>query len=490
LQNTKETVQAAQIGGWMLIGVLMALITGCQSYEREPLDFNIHREVMAMRLAQTEPLEAFTERLEAAEGDAPMRFDVTDGVALEEAEVLALFYRPELRMARAKAGVARAEMAHAGLWEDPEFGFDAAEVLSADRPFEYGLTLSLTIPISGRLEVAKARAGAAYEEALRGIVDAEWTTRAALRIAWFEWTAARERAEHLRQTVEQVRRIQQLTGELESVGELSRVESRLFRVELANRQAALDAAVVRAEEARIELLALMGLPPDADIELVPGMPRRRPTILTSDIDYLIEHNTELATARAAYEVAEQALRLEIRKQYPDIVIGGGYGEEENEDRLLLGLSVPIPILNANRGGIAEAKAQRDVARTHVETTFERLVHELAAAKMAHQRAQRQRELYERELSPMLAEQATEVERIAQLGEVDALLLLDTVTRQFETKSRLLDLKLMEHEAAVTIERLLGPAWAAEPALVELKDQHQQDSSDMNADGTATEGAAQ
>ncbi len=56
---------------------------------------------------------------------------------------------------------------------------------------------------------------------------------------------------------------------------------------------------------------------------------------------------------AEYEVAEASLRLEVRRQYPDIQLGPALGMEDGQGRGGVGFSVPLPILNANRRGIAE-----------------------------------------------------------------------------------------------------------------------------------------
>ena len=60
---------------------------------------------------------------------------------------------------------------------------------------------------------------------------------------------------------------------------------------------------------------------------------------------------------------------------------------------------------------------------------------------------------------------TEVEQIAELGEVDTLLLLTTVQAQFDAKSRLLELKQVELDSVVTIAQLLGPNNVSDPAPI-------------------------
>lgn len=444
--------------------VALIVLASCQSYERVPLELADHRAALDARLVATEPISYFVERLSEAGNQVPERFDPNDGLSPAEGEVLALFYNPDLRLARLDAGVALATYDTAGLWDDPQFGFDGEEVLSG--PFNYGLTLSLTIPISGRLGVEKDRAGAAYEAELRRIVDAEWSTRAAVRSAWASWSAESERLRLLREVIGQVERISAITERLETAGELTRVEARLLRAELVETHADVAEAVFAEARARVELLGLMGLPPDAPVELLPALPPASIAEIPDAIERLIEANTTLSVRRAEYQIAEETLRLEIRKQYPDITIGTGYGSEDNDDRLLLGVSIPIPILNANRAGIAEAKARRDVARAAAETTFERLTRELAMARAAYNASRTQRDAFERDLVPMLDEQASEVEQLIDLGEVNTLLLLETVTRGFEAKSRLLDLRLAETDAAIEITRLLGPDEPETPAPVE------------------------
>lgn len=446
--------------------VALITLTGCQSYERVPLELAPHRAALDARLDATEPIARFVERLKQERSTVPARFDPSDGLSLAEGEVLALFYNPDLRVARLEAGVALATFETAGLWEDPQFGFDGAEILSPAGPFEYGLTLSLTIPVSGRLGVEEARAGAAYEVELRRIVDAEWSLQAQVRSAWAAWSAATERLRLLREVIGQVERIATITDRLEAAGELTRVEARLLRAELVETRADVAEAEAGKARARVELLGLMGLPPGVAVELLPEIAPASMGEMTDDVTRLIEANTTSAVRRAEYQVAEETLRLEVRKQFPDITIGTGYGSEDNDDRLLLGFSLSIPMLNANRAGIAEAQARREVARASAETTFERLARELAMARAAYDAAQSQRDAFERDLVPMLDEQSSELERLIDLGDVNTLLLLETVTRRFEAKSRLLDLRLAEIDAAVTIRRLLGPDDAESPALVE------------------------
>ncbi len=448
----------------LMLFVCIMLIAGCQSYQPVPLDLEQYRADAGSRLAEQETLRAFSQRL-ASGTDAPGTLDHEDGIDVAEAEVIALFYNRDLRLARLRAGVALANAETAGLWEDPVFRFDGAELLSPSGPFEYGLTMSLTLPVSGRLAVEEDRADAAYHAELRRVVDAEWSVRAQVREAWAVWSVASERLKLIDEVLQAIDRVGTVSDRLEEAGELTRVEARLIRAQrLAIRVQRVSVAAA-AEQARLDLLGLMGLLPNAQVRLVLALPTVEIPGATDPTDRLIRVNTSLAALRADYLVAEESLRLEVRKQYPDIEVGPGLGSEDNDDRLLLGASLPIPILNANRGGIAEARANRELARAAAEAEFERLAFQLASATARLEAAEQQRQVLEQELIPMLDEQASEIDRLADLGEVNTLILMETVTRRFEAKNQILDLHLTAVRGRVEVSRLLGPEIAIEPAPV-------------------------
>ena len=437
------------------------VFVGCQSYEPAPLDIGLYHNALETRLVDIEPVIAFAERL-AIENGVPAQFDITDGISPAEGEVIALFYNPELRIARLEAGVALANFETAGLWQDPVFGFNGAEISSPSAPFQFGLMGNITIPISGRLKVEKARAGTQYETQLREVVNAEWNTRASLRNQWAVWTAANLHVELTRDVFEQLQRINTIAETLKEAGEINRVQHRLLLVELAKYEVLETEAVLQLLQAELELLAIMGLPPDASSSLIPEFPLIQRTNVDNETLRLIDANTVLAIRFSEYQTAEESLRLEIRKQYPDIVIGSGYGSEFNNHRVLFGLSIPIPIINANKAGIANAKMQRDVARAEAETTFARLFRELTLANTTLQIKQAQHGYYTNVIIPMLSEQESDLERIVRLGEFDTFILLESITRQFQAKQQLLDLQVAQLHAAIQVHTILGPEYQLNP----------------------------
>ncbi|MFN0133960.1 MAG: TolC family protein [Phycisphaerales bacterium] len=432
---------------------------GCQSYERRPLDLAATREAWLARSPSDETARQFADRLAQAEGrgDAAA-FDPGDGLTLAEGEPVALVFNRGLRLARLEANVTRATADHAGRWDDPVLGVDIERIVSdVPDPWVVAGTVGLTIPISGRLAVEKARAGAEYAVELQRVAVQEWATRAALRELWVQWSAETTRLALATELVERLRAVSALAERQEQAGVMSKIDARLFRVELAGSEADVITARARAKELELQLRDILGLAPDAPVRLVETVafePRGTdPAWLQSMME---SSNPELLAVRGEYDVAEESLRLEVRKQYPDLTIGPGYGTDQGDDRVLLGLRLPLPLWNRNQQGVAQATANREVARGRYENTFEHLASKLTIARTRFDAGRAVREAVESRVLPLADEQDADVRRVAELGRVDPLLLLQAIKSQYDAKVRLVDARAAEAIGGIRLDELIGP----------------------------------
>jgi cobalt-zinc-cadmium efflux system outer membrane protein len=441
------------------IGIAAVWTTGCQNYRPQPLDLARHRDEWLARSPESGSVAEYARRFAALQSEVAKPFDVADGLTSGEAELVALVFNPDLRIARLEANVARAGAENAGLWQDPTLGVDLERILSSvEHPWIVASTIGVTIPLSGRLGAEKGAATATSEAAMQTVLAEEWRIRIAVREAWRTWVAAQRRAELATDTLRRVDSIVSIVDRLEQGGEIGRVDSRLFRVEQATRRSDLAVLESQTREAELRVRALMGLSPDAPLTFVAASGSTGDLDAEGDLAARLESgNLELATVASEYHVAEQRLRLEIRKQYPDLTIGPGGKQEDGDTRVLLGLSLPLPLWNQNRRGVAEALAQREVAQARYETTFERLAGELARARLRYAAAIAQRSTLENEIVPLVDEQYADVQRLSELGQLDAFVLFESISRQHAIKARLIDAHLSEALAAHQIESLIGPA---------------------------------
>jgi len=449
--------------------LLCAIGAGCQSYHAKPPDLEAHHVEWLDRSADDERISAYAQRLTDA-GALQTSFDPSDGISLAEAEVIALVFNAELRVGRAEAGVAAATEDNAGLWQDPTLGVDVMRVLAnVEHQWMSMANVGFTIPISGRLGKEKELASAEHRAALERVVEMEWDTVIALRKAWVTWSAANEQVDVTNNYLEELSSLISIVDGMLSVGELNRLESRLFHIERLTGEQELASLEGMREQAAIEIRRLMGFAPHANVALQPAIRVSDEVQGSLAVEAVImERNTTLRKLHAEYESAERALELEIRKQYPDINLGAGHEYDDGNNRVGVGVSFPIPIFNGNRLAIAQARAKREKALAELETALESVLTELADANVQHDTAAARRTLVEKQIVPLVDAQFSDAREVARLGEVDTWLLLETLRKRFEVKMQLITFVQDESDAVILRDHVIGPKSVVMTAPGEVK----------------------
>lgn len=447
-------VNGAPRAGVLLSSVL--LLVGCETYQPAPLQPAAHHRAWLDRSPADESVRAFASRLaESGEVWAP-DFNPEDGLTLAEGEIVAMVFHPELRLARLRAGVATANADHAGLWGDPSFSIDVLRITeSVANPWVVSPGLSITIPLSGRLEVEKSRADAELRVELDRVAEAEWRVRGEVRQAWMRWSADHLRLDETARLVASMDSLVASTGRLAEAGEMVRTEASLFAIEQAQRRHELRRLRSAVAEGEQHLRSLLGLAPEAPIAFTPLLKTHE--VETGPGWYgLLQRNPTLQRLEDEYEVAEQRLHLEIRKQYPDLTIGPQYEDDQGQSRIGFVGAIPLPIINGNRQGIAVARAERELARAAHETECEQIMGRLAAARIRLGALQEDRRYLATEMAPLVDRQLADARRLLELGEGGGLVLLESLTRSHESKLQLIAIQLDEALASAEIEHLIGP----------------------------------
>lgn len=444
------------------LSCLLLLVSSCQSYEARPLDEAAHRTAWHNRTLEDESLASFIERL-AEDEQAEFEFDVTDGLSLGEAQLVAFVFNSELRAERMRAAAAGASAKYAGSWEDPQFSFDVLRV-SENVPDRWVLNPVLTfeLPLSGSQAAEQRVADASALAAEQRVALAQWRVHSQVRQAWLEWSAARMASEETARFVESMSDLVRMTSQLAEHGELLRTEASLFLVEQVQRENELGR--MRGEVAALEqhLRAQLGLAPEAPARFLPVL-----TIAESSgqglgtVSELAIRNPELAHLRLEYGVAEERLHHEIRKQYPDLTLGPQFESDQGQSRIGLQGGFPVPVWNVNRRAIEEARYARELARVAYETEYERLVGLHAAESARASALSAQQENAEAVLAPLVERQLADALALMRLGEGSSLVLLESLSRSHEVKLDLIEMRKDGALLQVKIERLVGPQLAAQ-----------------------------
>jgi outer membrane protein TolC len=441
--------------------------SGCQHIAPEPLDLTATAVALRERPLDIAPIRDFAAALSALTGDESAVFDASDGLTLREAQAVALWYNLDLRIARLEAERAGAAADTAGRWADPELGLeggekevDGTELVSVEqggamapivrerptveRSWISAGSLSITVPLSGRLRAEKRLYASEHDAALLRAAEAEHLLLAEVREAWAVWSASAARIDSLNEHLALLAPFAETADSLAQAGELIPSSARVFSIERMRQEAEAERERHAGAEARAALLHLLGLLPDAPVELIPELNAPAPPPAA------LEAHPRIARLRAEYQTAEDRLRVELRKQYPDIVLSPAFSNEDDESSITLGMGFPLPVWNANRPGIAEAAAERDIARARTEAEMQRLLAEgaQAAAALEGSRAQRQRLLDH--VVPAVDAQVAEVQALLAAGEIDFVLVYDALLQTQQTRQDLLNAALSEALAAARL----------------------------------------
>lgn len=345
------------------------------------------------------------------------------------------YYSPELNVARAKWGTARARVTTAAQRPNPAlqlpFQYNANPRNGAS-PWTFGF-FGLAIPIetAGKRGYRMDQATHMSDAARFNIGNAAWQLRSRLRTQLLDLHAATRRAELFRQHIEVQRQIVAMLEKRLAVGAAAASEVNQQRILLIQHAAGLANAEKQARDARAQAAAIVGVPV-RELEnvriAVDDFERIYPDIPAQDVQRSAMLNrSDLLGALSQYEASQAALRLQIANQYPDINLGPGYKWDAGANKIAFGVSgISLPLLNQNQGPIAEATASRAEAEANVKALQAQAINETARALVNYQASLRSLQQSE-DLLAAQQRQLSASQKLFRSGETDRLAL--TLARQ-------------------------------------------------------------
>ena len=234
-------------------------------------------------------------------------------------------------------------------------------------PSPWGPSASLDLPIetAGKRGKRIAEAEKLSESARWSFVSAAWQIRSGVRAALLDYAIAERRLPLLQKQLASQREIVRLMQGSFDAGETSRPELTTAQMALNKIQLDASAAEAKSVEARSRLAEALGVTTAA----LEGI--QLPVIFSADVTgdlasdaarhAALVGRADIRAALADYAAAENDLRLEIAKQYPDVHLNPGYQYDQGDNKWSVGLSFDLPVFNQNQGPIAESRARRELA---------------------------------------------------------------------------------------------------------------------------------
>jgi cobalt-zinc-cadmium efflux system outer membrane protein len=342
------------------LAVVLAASGACLRFHPKPIVPVKAMEDFEARRLDAPELRDFLLRGQDAKDWPPAAWDI------RSLTLAALYYHPDMDVARARWGVARGGRITAGERPNPSLnpalGYNATSPRSEVTPWIPEVSLELAIETAGKRGYRIAEARHLSEAARWNILSAAWEVRSRLRSALLEAYAAGETEALLSEAQKLQTEIVRLLELQRDAGEVSVYDLTQARLTLAgSRLASIEAARTK-EEARARLAAALGLPRRAieGVNLSFDCFRRpEPEIPAGEVRrHAVINRSDILAALSEYAASESALQLEIARQYPDIRLGPNYQLDQTDGKWTIGLAFDLPILSRNRGPIAEAEARR------------------------------------------------------------------------------------------------------------------------------------
>jgi len=354
---------AALAIGWILSS------SSCVSYPPEPL----HPE-QSERAFNERMLGSIALRDQIRRGASPVESEPTtqgsdvSGLAwdLDSLTRAAILLHRDMEVARAHLAATRAGRATAGEMPNPSIQFapEYATNPGGITPWIWGFSLDIPIETAGKRRIRIAQSEALSDAGRMELAETAWHVRSRLRDALADFLLTQAESKLWEQEVAGRSAYLNVLDIRLKAGEAGRAELDIARVDLLTARQSRLAALGRAEDSRNKLASAIGLPTSGlgDAQFVwPGIdqfePLDRGAARALQAAGLL-NRMDIRRSLSEYAATEAALHLEIAKQYPDLHFTPGYLFDQAVNKIQLGLTLALPILNQNGGAIGEAVAHR------------------------------------------------------------------------------------------------------------------------------------
>jgi len=343
----------------------LSLLPACalQSYSPATLDPDAQAAAYLARRVDDPGLKQYMLAHGHPESDWPVQ-----RWGLDELTLLAFYYHPDLRVARARAAEARSQVPVAA--QPLPVGLKPvvahhSETAGADGPWSLGFEVEIPVGGAARRELLAERAGVLAEVAELDVGSMAWQVRSRLRAAFAELQATRERAALLEQDIEVRSALVGLLEKRLAAGYVGAGEVAAVRLRLHEAQGELAAAQTQAARALGELAAAVAVPLDAmrtlpldfaQLDALPAPPEESAARAQA-----LRNRVDMRQRLLEFAAADTDVKLQVARQYPAVMLKPGYLWDQGDSVWSLVLDLVLPPVLGNAPAIDAARAQRETA---------------------------------------------------------------------------------------------------------------------------------
>lgn len=433
--------------------LVLMLVAACakQQYQAEPLEpDNIALEILSRDIQQP----AFRQFMQ--------EHGYVDGVLqawdFNSLLLSAFYFNPDIRLAQAQLELRQAEELTAAQRANPVLGIPLehhSDTAGGKSPWLIGLLFDFVYERKGKRQARTERAKALTEAARIKLEETAWNLRSELRSAFINYFAVVKRQGFLQAEFDALNQAVNLLQRREELGQASNFEVSKTRLELQQLKLQMMKQKVLLDDALYTLLGLAGLPvatfartnisfSDIDISAVPG----KVSVLHLQ-DIALHERFDVRRSLFEYTAAEQALKLEIEKQYPDISLSPGFIFDQDDKIWALSGAWILPLFHNNEGPISEALARRKIKQVKFIQMQTKIINDIAKYQNRHLKLMDSlRE--SNSIMEQMQSRTMQIKKQFELGYTDQLVLIRSNLETLKFEQALFNIKL---EAFLTLQKL-------------------------------------
>ena len=442
---------------WLLAVVILSTITACST--------GVDSTRKDIELSIPEPASRKNKSVTAA------RLPVGANLTLAQAQWLGLSTHPRLQAARHRVAAASGEMVQAGLWPNPQLKVEVEDIATGRRAFsdsELTVSLSQRLPLNGALGLAVRAADQGKSRQKWQYHQQRWQLLADIYLAFYQCLLADARLQQLAKLGQSANNFCSKVQQAVKAGSRPRVD--LLRAEVAYATAAMqrDTAQNQRNIVRKRLASLLSLPHSQ-------LPECQGEIFTAtNLPPLAQLREKLQRHPQLMEAQGQQRQLQLRKEqamaarWPnlDLEIGGRHSYSSDENTLLFGVGIDLPVFDRNQGKIAALEAEARAVAAQQRDLSQQLDDRLFAAWNRYRISQAQAQQYRRQILPAASQAVALAEEGYRQGKLSVLAVIDA--RQTEVRSHLEYLTTLKemHQAFADVYPLTAVTFYQEEHLNE------------------------
>lgn len=373
---------------------------------------------------------------------------------------------PELVFYQAEIAAAEGGLKTAGTIANPQLQTtvgtwrtrDVSTGVLTDGP-AWSATLNQTFEWPGRVALRKAIAGKEIELAELGLQQMRLALAGEARAASWRLMAANERVRVADEVASRFKALSEVLLQRDPAGAAPRLEARIIEGTSMTMGAEATAARRELADARFMLNQLIGEKPDHPTEVrVERLELAPPASLEKLLGLARQFNFGLRSRVAEVEQQGYEVQLAYNERWPSITVSPYLQKQtasSRETQFGIGVSIPLPLWNHNKGNIQAAEARQVQAEVLLQSQLRKLEREVASHSSAYRIYVEELAKWPPDTLASFRESAKEADDHYRLGALTVNTYTELQKQYVDSVNAVLDSQVGALRAKMELEQLTG-----------------------------------